>query len=77
MANNGVCHSVVPDEYAALQHVVKWLSFVPYERGGRLPILRRPLPPAILNQVASPSSSSAGTLTASSPPESNPDSDPA
>ncbi|KAL7058134.1 hypothetical protein AAHC03_016978 [Spirometra sp. Aus1] len=72
MANNGVCHSVVPDEYAALQHVIKWLSFVPYERGGRLPILRRPLPPSILSQVSSASSL---TLTASSQVEPNSDTD--
>uniref|UniRef100_A0A183SYC7 Ras-GEF domain-containing protein n=1 Tax=Schistocephalus solidus TaxID=70667 RepID=A0A183SYC7_SCHSO len=72
MANNGVCHSVVPDEYAALQHVIKWLSFVPYERGGRLPILRIPLPLGILSHVSSPSTL---TLTAPSQPESNSDGD--
>uniref|UniRef100_A0A0R3X0R7 Acetyl-CoA carboxylase n=1 Tax=Hydatigena taeniaeformis TaxID=6205 RepID=A0A0R3X0R7_HYDTA len=47
MANNGVCHLVVPDEYSALQQVVHWLSFVPISRGARLPIFRRPPPDPI------------------------------
>nr|CDS18174.1 acetyl coenzyme A carboxylase 1 [Echinococcus granulosus] len=42
MANNGVCHLVVPDEYLALQQVVHWLSFVPISRGARLPVFRSP-----------------------------------
>ncbi|KAM7536286.1 hypothetical protein Aperf_G00000086942 [Anoplocephala perfoliata] len=41
MANNGVCHIVVPDEYSAMQQAVNWLSFVPISRGARLPLLRR------------------------------------
>ncbi|VDO07351.1 unnamed protein product [Rodentolepis nana] len=44
MANNGVCHIVVPDEYNALKQVVNWLSFVPISRGARLPLLRLPHP---------------------------------
>ncbi|KAM3178213.1 hypothetical protein ACTXT7_003019 [Hymenolepis weldensis] len=47
MANNGVCHLVVPDEYSAMQQVVDWLSFVPISRGARLPLLRGPYPDPI------------------------------
>lgn len=47
MANNGVCHLVVPDEYSALQQVVHWLSFVPISRGARLPVFRSPPPDPI------------------------------
>ncbi|KAL5104803.1 Acetyl-CoA carboxylase [Taenia crassiceps] len=47
MANNGVCHLVVPDEYSALQQVVHWLSFVPICRGARLPVFRSPPPDPI------------------------------
>ena len=47
MANNGVCHIVVPDEYSALQQVVNWLSYVPICRGARLPLLRGPSPDPI------------------------------
>lgn len=54
MANNGVCHLVVPDEYCALQQVLNWLSYVPIHRGARLPLLHQPVPPSICPDCVDP-----------------------
>ncbi|XP_076466128.1 acetyl-CoA carboxylase-like isoform X2 [Babylonia areolata] len=39
MYNNGVTHAVVHDDFAGVDKILKWLSYLPKRSGGRLPIL--------------------------------------
>ena len=45
MANNGVTHAVVPDDYAGVRQVFIWLNFIPAKKGATLPISPRVLDP--------------------------------
>ncbi|XP_041352027.1 acetyl-CoA carboxylase-like isoform X1 [Gigantopelta aegis] len=39
MFNNGVTHSVVPDDFEGVFKILKWLAYMPDKKGGQLPIM--------------------------------------